>query len=331
MNNQPSDFKNIFQTSDFTNQKKRIRKEIKVETHPFRDTKLEFEEMRNLLIESHTFNKNFGSWTFSRLEDWKFGSNMLRALKDPDYFKKRAQLWRNEKKELIGFCIQEYENSGFHIQPRPGDLNLMPLMVDWIVSDWGKEKETIEIYSIDEDFYMYELLMVAGFKDLGEIEIIREFETDLTRDQKLLKPGFAVKSLNNYQNYESLINTVNAAFGLKGKLNTKWLSSKFTAPSCSENWQISIINSDGECVCFCFVWIDPINKIAEINPIGTHPNYQKNGFAKHLIIECFNRLELEGIKSCYIPSKPELNPSNRLYDTLVPESVKKFRLWKRGQ
>ncbi|MBT4287284.1 MAG: GNAT family N-acetyltransferase [Deltaproteobacteria bacterium] len=323
-----SDFQDTFQTSDFTNQKKRIRKEIKVEAHPFRDTITEFEEMRSLLVKSYTFNKNFGSWMFSRLENWKFGSNMLKAGKDPDYFKKRAQLWRNEKKELIGFCIQEYENSGIHIQPRPGDLFLIPLMVDWIVSDWGKDKETIETYSIDEDFYTYELLMVAGFKDLGDVGIMREYETSLKREQILLKPGFTVKSLSTYQNYESLIDTINAAFGLKKKLNIDWLSSKFRAPSGSENWQLSIVNSDGECVSFCFVWIDPINKIAEIDPIGTHPDYQQNGFANHLIIECFNRLKLEGIDSCYIPSKPGSNPSNRLYEALIPESVKKYRLWK---
>jgi len=331
MNNRQLGFKDSFVTSDFTNQKKRIRKEIKVESHPFRDTDAEFEEMRSLLVRNYTFNKNFGTWMFSRLENWKFGSNRLKAGKNPDFFKSRAQLWRNEKEELIGFCIQEYEDSGIHIQPRPGDLFLIPLMVDWIVSDWGKDKETIETYSIDEDFYTYELLMVAGFKDLGDVEMIREYETGFKRDQISLKPGFSVKSLNNYQNYESLIDTINTAFILKDKLNMEWLRSKFSAPSGSENWQLSVVNSDGECVGFCFVWIDPVNKIAEIDPIGTHPDYQQNGFAKHLIIECFQRLKLEGIESCYIPSQTGASPSNRLYEALRPESVKKFRLWKKSE
>jgi ribosomal protein S18 acetylase RimI-like enzyme len=330
MTNHPSDVSNTFQTSDFTNRKKRTEKEIKVENSPFQDTVVEFEEMRKLLIKSYTFNKNFGSWMVARLENWKYGINALNAKTDADYFKNKAQLWRNEKKELIGFCIQEYENTGIHIQPRPGDLFLIPLMVDWIVSVWGAKKETIEIYSIDEDFYTYELLMVAGFKDLGEAEINREYNTSLKRNQKPLKVGFSIITFKEYQNHESLINAVCAAYGLKEKLNPEWLNSKLSAPSMSNRWQLSVVNSDGDCVGFCFVFIDPVNNIAEIDTIGIHPDYQKNGFARHLMIECFDRLESEGINSCYINSKPDIYALNHLCESLMSDSIKKYHLWRKG-
>ena len=90
MTNHPSDVSNTFQTSDFTNRKKRTEKEIKVENSPFQDTVVEFEEMRKLLIKSYTFNKNFGSWMVARLENWKYGINALNAKTDADYFKNKA-------------------------------------------------------------------------------------------------------------------------------------------------------------------------------------------------------------------------------------------------
>jgi ribosomal protein S18 acetylase RimI-like enzyme len=329
MTNHPTNGLKTFHTSDFTNKKKRLQKEIYVEDSPFQDTAAEFDEMRNLLIKSYRFNKNFGSWMVTRLENWKFGTNMLKAKTDAGFLKNKARLWRNKKKELIGFCIQEFENSGIHIQPRPGDLFLIPLMVDWIVSDWGVNKGTIETYSIDEDFYTYELLMVAGFKNLGDSEIIREYDTALKRDQKPLKTGFTIRNFETYLNHESLLNTINTTCELKEKLNCEWLESKLSSPSISNEWQLSVVNSDGESVGFCFVLIDDDNKIAEIDTIGVHPDYQKNGFARHLIIECFDRLASEGINSCYITAKPDTYALNYLCESLIPDSIKKYHLWRK--
>lgn len=329
MTNHPVDGPKTFHTSDFTNKKKRVQKEIHVEDSPFQGTAAEFDEMRTLLIKSYRFNKNFGSWMVTRLENWKFDINMLKAETDAGFLKNKVRLWRNKKKELIGFCIQEFENSGIHIQPRPGDLFLIPLMVDWIVSDWGANKETIETYSIDEDFYIYELLMVAGFKNLGDSEIIREYDTTLKRNQKPLKTGFSIRNFETYLNHESLLNTINTTFELKEKLDYKWLESKLSSPSISNEWQLSVVNSDGECVGFCFVLIDDANKIAEIDTLGIHPDYQKNGFASHLILECFNQLASNGIDRCYITAKPDLSAFNHLCESLIYTSVKKYQLWRK--
>jgi ribosomal protein S18 acetylase RimI-like enzyme len=60
-----------------------------------------------------------------------------------------------------------------------------------------------------------------------------------------------------------------------------------------------------------------------IEPMGTHADYRRRGFATCLAKECFKRLWRKGVKNVSIASHAEPNISNFLYESLNPVSVKK--------
>jgi len=59
--------------------------------------------------------------------------------------------------------------------------------------------------------------------------------------------------------------------------------------------------------------------MAVIETVATHSDYQKRGFGKAVITECFRRLREKGVKSAYITGYSEA--ANALYQSLKPVEV----------
>jgi len=54
--------------------------------------------------------------------------------------------------------------------------------------------------------------------------------------------------------------------------------------------------------------------------VGTHAAYQRRGFARAVIRECFARMRTAGIRTVEIASRAEPVVANLLYDSLSPTS-----------
>ncbi len=110
----------------------------------------------------------------------------------------------------------------------------------------------------------------------------------------------------------------------RDSLNREWFETKALAPGYSSDWDLAIVSPHGQVVAFCLAWLDKKNKVAEIDPVGTHPDYRKRGFAKAVLTECFIRLHKNGITKAHIQGFSK--PAKKLYDSLMP--VEKYELFK---
>ena len=285
----------------------------------------QFNELRMLLIESYQTDQNCLNWHISRLEDWKFGGNSMRLNDDPDFFINNAHLWRNENGKLIGFCISEYGGNGIHIQAHPKFLDVESEILLWVEEVWSKDKNQIETFAYDIDKRKQQLLAGRGFKESGHVAILREYNLKRPIVKAPLASGFRIEKLIENRNYDSLLDAINKSF--KRSFSRAFMTSILSAPSISEEWIFSVVNSSGRHISFCFASIDRANKTAAIDPIGTHPEYQKRGHAKSVIARSFEELQEEGIQTAFIASGPEPLPSNRLYDYFNPSKRLLEKKW----
>ena len=85
-----------------------------------------------------------------------------------------------------------------------------------------------------------------------------------------------------------------------------------------------IVNPQDESVAYCMGWIKENHlKSGYIEPLGTHPDYRRNGFGTALAKECFKRLFNMGVESVSIASNAEPDVANFLYESLNPASIKR--------
>ena len=286
---------------------------MKVRDYGYTHSDAQFRELWELLVKSYAITGRPHNWLFGRLENWKYAS----PEKPPTFFMSNVHLWRNEAGELVGFCISEYGGQRIQLQIHPGYRFVEADMLAWIERRWAAGKAGVETYAYLYDTERQKVLMQLGYEDLGDNGYMRAYDVSRLYPVVDLPQGFHIESLAENGNYSSRIAVESKTFN-NAAINQEWFDGKTTALSYSFDLDFIVVSPEGEHVAFCVAWIDPQNQIAEVDPVGTHPDHRRRGFAKAVVSECFRRLRARGVRYAYIGSAPEPYVSNRLYESLQP-------------
>ena len=279
--------------------------------------KKEYFEMRNLLIESYRISRKPLNWLLGRLDNWRYASFTDKIKENTSYYQENAHLWKNERNELIGFFISENGKSYFEIQIHPKYRFIEKEILEWILKNWAKSKTQIvtNIYAWNED--RIKLLAEYGFENKGLEAVDFCYDTNLYPKNLTIDGDYHFETFSENYNYENHIETQRLAFGrTKDQLNREWFETKCLAPGYSSNWDFIVVDSKGNHLAFCVAWLDADNKIAEIDPVGTHPDYRKKGLAKAVITNCFIKLQKNGIHKAQIIGFSDI--AKKLYRSLNP-------------
>jgi mycothiol synthase len=273
----------------------------------------EFKELWELLVKSYAMTSKPHNWFFSRLENWKYAS----PEKPLNFFTSNVHLWRNEVGELVGYCISEYGDNRIHIQIHPDYWFVEADILSWIERIWAKDKECIKTYAYQCDTERQKLLTQLGYSDEGPAGYMRGYDMSKLYPVVDLPAGFHIQTLAENHNYSSYIEAERKAFN-NAAINQAWFDGKTSAPSYSFDLNFVVVSPESQHAAFCLAWIDSQNQVAEIDPVGTHPDFRRRGFAKAVVSECFRRLCARRVRYAYIGSGAEPNVSNRLYESLQP-------------
>jgi ribosomal protein S18 acetylase RimI-like enzyme len=210
------------------------------------------------------------------------------------------------------------------IQVNPDRRDLEESMLKWIEDKWGCDKDRIVVSAFANDSWRQHILMKSGYRLAESRGFLRRYDTFLTPHTAPLEDGFTLSDLKSSRDADGTIEVVNKAFG-KPFIDREWFESKQKAPGFCPNLLVQVLYPHGKCVSCAEARIDWKQNYAEIDPIATHPDHQRRGFAKACLAETFRRLAAMKVRNAFIGSGVEPAQSNRLYDALLPiEKVEEF-------
>jgi ribosomal protein S18 acetylase RimI-like enzyme len=154
---------------------------------------------------------------------------------------------------------------------------------------------------------------------------VRIYDLAKPYSEAALPPGFRITTLAENGNTAERIALENSIWGVK--LDEVWFRGKSSAPSYSLDWDLLVVSPEGRQVAACLVWIDSRNHLAEIDPLGTHPDYRGRGLARALVLESFRRMRASGMRYAYIASEYYGNVVNHLYASLQPIETYQGHHW----
>jgi ribosomal protein S18 acetylase RimI-like enzyme len=274
-------------------------------------SEIEFEEMRNLLVRSYLKSRRPFNWRLAMAENWYYASRYLEPI---EYFTSHAHLWRNDTGELVGFLFHYY--SMIHLQVNYEYRHLESEMVDWAERNWAGGESQINTMVYEWDIERQKLLASRGYENHGAMEDVRIYDLTRIYPEVDLPPGFRITSLAEYGDARARVDLENSVFG--ATLDENWYRGKSSAPSYSPNWDLIAISPDGKLAAESLVWLYPKNQAAEIDPLGTHPDFRKQGLARAIVLESFKRMCASGIRYAYIASEAQNSIVSHLYATLQP-------------
>jgi mycothiol synthase len=205
------------------------------------------------------------------------------------------------------------------------------------INDWMEEKSTeiarqqgytsLQRMNVAEtDQALREYLCSHGYQHVPEdmlalrCSLERELPAPILPEGYTLRPIEEIDAINRAR-------AQHAAFQSSAPLQ-EYLQkySRFMAsPGYPQGCDWAALTPDGRVAAFCIVWPDPMSRIGQIEPVGTHPDFQHKGLGKAVMSAGMRYLHSLGMHSARICVLADNFPALKLYESLGFRTVN--RLW----
>ena len=88
------------------------------------------------------------------------------------------------------------------------------------------------------------------------------------------------------------------------------------SPVYDPEWDVVAEAPDGQIGAFCIAWPDFVTGVGLFEPVGTHPDFQRKGLGKAVLLEALGRLRQHGMHQAIVTTPEDNLPAIRLYESV---------------
>lgn len=291
----------------------------------------DFWRVRQLLIETYPLTPTAFNWEIRRWDGW----NTHRASWDHPEVQKLVHLWETEAGKLVGVVHPEGDGEMFlelhphyrHIEAELfawGEANLAVLAED-------QTSHRIDTFVMDYDAVRQRLVEARGYVQTpygGVTRRLRLSQHPLPAPQ--FPPGFQLRTTraNDWQDCEQMAALLNAAFQRTIHTADEYFQFMTNSPSFRHDLNLVAEAPDGTIVSHVGVTYDGATKRGIFEPVCTHPDYQRKGLARALMVEGLHRLRALGASDAYVDTGDGMG-SNWLYEAVGFTEVYHGSVWRK--
>jgi len=173
-----------------------------------------------------------------------------------------------------------------------------------------------------------EYLKEYGFEDGGVCEHNQVRPLDLPPPDFQPAEGYTVRNVvlpDDFEPYSEVVNTVFQHCNMTEKLAMLYTEAGFY----KDELDLVVEAPDGSFAAFVTVRIDPVNKMAELEPVGTHPDHRGRGLGKAVCAEGIRRVQKYDPTCIVILGAAPTDAAAGLYASLGFEK-EDVHLWKKA-
>lgn len=287
--------------------------------------------MRALLIDTVPITPVGFNWDMRRLDGKRFYSKDLKADR---LLSRPVQLWEAADGELIGYVLPEGRGDA-HLQIHPDYRHIEGEMVAWAEENLAAPAENgqceVEIYVQEYDAHRQRILAEHGFEKMDYGGMTRHMR--LGR-QMIAKPvvsaGYTLRATNpeDLADCQGIADLLNAAFRRNFHNAEEYQNFTRHAPSFHRELDLVMVASDGVFAAYVGIPYDEVNRRGIYEPVCTHPDHQRKGLARALMLEGLHRLKAMGALDVTVDTG-DMIPANALYTALGFTEAYKGYAWKK--
>lgn len=113
-----------------------------------------------------------------------------------------------------------------------------------------------------------------------------------------LPPGFSVRSVTDESEAEARAAVLAAPF--EAPPRPERYRRFMQSPGYNPDLDLVAVAPDGRFGAFALCWLDRINAVGQFEPVGTHPDFQRMGLARAVLLEGLWRMRLQGARSAIV-------------------------------
>jgi mycothiol synthase len=175
-----------------------------------------------------------------------------------------------------------------------------------------------DIYA--DDAILRALAEEAGY-EAGSEWLVMTRPLDAPLPEPALPEGLVVRRVAGIHEAEKRADVHAAAFGPHSSMTAEAYRDFMRAPGYDSGLDIITVAPDGRFASFAMCWYDPMNRVGEFEPVGTHPDFQRMGLGKAVIAEGLRRLKRLGAGTVMVLCDKDNLAAQALYGSMGFEEV----------
>jgi ribosomal protein S18 acetylase RimI-like enzyme len=295
----------------------------------------DLQQMCGLLMEARSLTNDWRYWHVGELA---FGFFMIDCHLDP---RKHVRLWHDGNK-LVGYAmlgddayfdwqvLPEVERKGIEEEAlvwaegllaelRAGDAVRWkgPMMV-------GSRIDNAERIAFLEEhgFHRGEYVEVNMLRSLAEEALPREATPPLA-----LPSGFSVRSLAG-----DAAEVADRAAAHRevwhpwtvGEVSDEQYARFMQMPGYDRDLDVVAVAPDGTIAAYVNGWLDPVNKIGDLGPVGAREAYRRQGLTRAVLLECMRRMKARGMDRVCVSTGEDNVAARGLYESIGFRIVNRY-------
>jgi ribosomal protein S18 acetylase RimI-like enzyme len=180
----------------------------------------------------------------------------------------------------------------------------------------------------DQDEWTADLVRALGFENTQR-SVFRSSWLALSEDLPVsLSEGFRLIAMDRGADLDARVNLH----------RNVWAPSKFDRADYDVlretalyrfDLDIAAVASDGTYASYGIGWFDPVSRIGQLEPVGTHSQFRGLGLGKAVISAILNRMRGAGAVGSWVLSEEDNAASNALYQSVGFQQTMRLELWER--
>jgi ribosomal protein S18 acetylase RimI-like enzyme len=295
----------------------------------------DFASVMTFLRETLSRTRSYQNWFPPRFENSLVGQDGLPRVIDAKVWEEIDDSVLPMKRRIVALSNPEAPGDYF-IQIDPAFTHLEREILEWIVEHHSEGRgaggrSELAIHTIEGNLTRESLLAEMGFQRGQTCGYLRLRPFDSPVPDFHCREGFEIRSVRGETDYDELARVTRLAFNKGEWYDAHILQTIARMSFYREDLDLIAVAPNGEFASFCTFRMDPISRITELEPVGTHPDYRGLGLAKALISNGLRRtLEYDPALIC-ISGAADTPAANSLYESVgFTEKFAEY-CWVRGE
>jgi ribosomal protein S18 acetylase RimI-like enzyme len=251
------------------------------------------------------------------IENLKFGPCGTPYQDEEDEY---VKIWEDGEKGIVAITIcKPSEQSRILIHPdyRTHEEMLIESLENRVKKmQIDKPKKGIFFTVQAGDALREALLEKRGYENRGLCEHNRFLPANYEVPDVNLPDGYSIRHIDPEKDFEQYREVQRAVFSHCANMTPELLKMYASAQFYDAYRDVVVVAPDGRFAAFATGRMDPVSKLAELEPVGVHPDYRKRGLGKAICYEAIKRLQEHGAMRIVILGAASSEAATRLYDSI---------------
>jgi mycothiol synthase len=287
------------------------------------ETEQDFRQMQAMLIEGRFLTND---WHYAHVGDLIFKFLMVACHLNPQEF---IRLWHDSQGTLVAYAIlgedpsfdcqvlPEYEWSGIEVEAMDWAETRIHELRKHEAKQWGGNFVS-GVRQDDEKRIAF--LEQHGFRYSGEFaEVNLLHSLDEPIPAPVLPAHGQVRPLaaeaGEIANRAAAHREVWLPW-TDGNVSDDDYARFMRLPGYDRDLDVVAVAADGVIAAFVNGWIDPVNRIGDLGPVGARPAYRRQGLTRAALLEGLRRLKAHGMNRVCVSTGIANTPARRLYESI---------------